>query len=167
VLGTPEYVGQMNESVRSRARSFIIVGYLVVAVGTLASFCWQASTGYLRLSSEADVNLFAQLFASFAFVGAWWFLTQLDLDTSRQLPLIRKAFFGFGLATLLTSTIYLVLLFAYVEISWPYSLIWATGFGNLIASMGFFLTWWDYRSTQSTPEPTPLGRDESPTFESI
>jgi hypothetical protein len=45
--------------------------------------------------------------------------------------------------------IYLVLLFAYVEISWPYSLIWATGFGNLIASIGFFLTWWGYRSASS------------------
>jgi hypothetical protein len=139
----------VNESLRARARSIIIAGYVVVAVGTLALFCWQASTGYLRLSSEADVNLFAQLFASFAFVGAWWFLTQLHLDSSGQLLLIRKAFFGFGLATLLTSVIYLVLLFAYVEISWPYSLIWATGFGNLIASIGFFLTWWGYRSASS------------------
>jgi hypothetical protein len=157
----------VNQSLRSRARSIIIAGYAVVAIGMFAFFCWQASTGYLRLSSEADVNLFAELFASFAFVVAWWFLTQLMLDTSKQLLLIRRTFFTFGLATLFTAILYLVALVAYSEISWPYSVIWSGGFGNLIASIGFFLTWWSYRSARTAAQITSTETDQNPAFESL
>jgi hypothetical protein len=132
-----------------------------------AFFCWQASTGYLRLSSEADVNLFAELFASFAFVGAWWFLTQLTLDTSKQLRLIRRAFFTFGLATLCTAILYLVALVAYSEISWPYSVIWSGGFGNLIASIGFFLTWWSYQPARTMTDIDSPESDQDPALESL
>jgi hypothetical protein len=139
----------VNESLRTFARTLIVSGYVLIAAGIVVEFSNQISMGYLLLSSKEDVSLFAQLFASIAAIAAWWFLTQLALDTERQLTLIRRTFLALALQAAFTSVTFLIIFDSFVHLSWDTAEIWGYGFGTIFTAIGFFLTMVSYRSSAS------------------
>ncbi|MGB7104656.1 MAG: hypothetical protein WBD82_08685 [Acidimicrobiales bacterium] len=146
-LNDEEYLDYMNESLRTFARTMIVAGYVLATAGMVAEFSKQISMGYLLLSSKADVDLFAQVFASIADIAAWWFLTQLTLDTARQLTLIRRAFLALALQAAFASVTFFLFFDSFVHLSWDNAEIWGYGFGTIITAIGFFLMMLSYRSS--------------------
>jgi uncharacterized membrane protein len=157
----------MNESLRTFARSTVVSGYVLIAAGVVVNFINLASTGALLLSSKEDVSLFAQVFASVAYIAAWWILTKLTLDTERQLTLIRWAFLALALQAAFASVTFLIVFDSFVHLSWETSELWGYGFGTIVVAIGFFLMMLSYRSTAPHEDSEWPSSDEGPVEETL
>jgi hypothetical protein len=134
----------MESAARNKARTFVVVGFALIAVGSIINVIRDvATTGYI--SSARGLTLF-QL-ALFPLVGlvaawSWWWLSRIRVDTSEQASFIRRGFYGLALQNVLSTAIVLATLFqmpAFVRDSWNVAPFWAQFWGSLAVSIGFVL----------------------------
>ncbi|HEV3268788.1 MAG TPA: hypothetical protein VGZ68_10345 [Acidimicrobiales bacterium] len=142
----------MDNARRTTAQKFIVAGYFVIFVGTLIEVIWQISNQYFQQSWRVDVDTFSIVFASFAAIIAWWFLSRIVAETSSQTSLIRKAYFGLALQALLLSSNFVLFLTGLPNLSWGSASTWGYCVGTISTAIGFFLMATSYPTSETTSD---------------
>jgi hypothetical protein len=124
---------------RSRARLEIVFGYSVSALGALIDLISWIAQGNLRFSSRIDVQSFASALGLFAAAAAWWFLTQILVESASPGPVVRRALTCLMLAELFVAvaSLSLIGLFQHLQFAWPVAGNTLIGLGALFGAVGF------------------------------
>lgn len=125
---------------RSRARVEILFGFCVTTLGALIGLIWWLSLGSVRYSSNIDVQSFASAFAFLASLAAWWFLSQIIVESASRRSLVRRALIGLMLDELFLAIASLAFVIDYRGEGLTWSLVGngLIGLGALLSGFGFY-----------------------------
>src|ERR1019366_4176249 len=142
----------MESAARKKARTFVVVGFALIAVGSIINVIrGVTSVGYFSLMSSLTLfQLVLSPLVGVAAVWSWWWLSMIRVDTSEQASLVRRGFYGLALRNTLSTAMVLALLFqlpTFNRDSWNVAPFWAQFWGSLAVSIGFVMLG---RSSQST-----------------
>ena len=142
----------MGSTQRQVAHKWIVFGYCALFVGTSIGVIWQVTNQYFVQSWRVDVNSFSAVSASFAALIAWWFLSRINADKPDQISLVRKAFLGLALQSLLVSTNAVIYLVNDPNLSWQSASTWGYALGTTSTMIGFFLMAMSYPSVSNATD---------------
>ena len=142
----------MENTQRRMARNLIVVGYSVIFAGTVTVDAWEISMGYFQQTWRDDVVRSSLVFAYFAAIIAWWFLSRVVANTPPQISLIRKAYFALALQALLLSCSFVFFLIDFPALSWSSASTWTYALGTISTAIGFFLMAASYPSSSNASD---------------
>ncbi len=124
-----------------RSSRYIVTGYTITALGAVVNLINLWSGGALwSQSSRYDVGVMANLLATFAVLGGWWFLGQLRTDEERQRTIIRRGFFLFAVEQVLAAVQISVFAAGTHTVGFRYFVPqWAPALGSAVAALGFLI----------------------------
>lgn len=134
----------MESMERKRARAFVVVGFVLIAVGSVINvFRLVTWVDYFSIaSSRAQFELFLSPLVGVVTVWSWWWLSKIRVANGEQTSFVRKGFYGLALQNALSTALVLAGLFdlpAFDRVSWNVAPIWAEFLGSLVLSIGFIL----------------------------
>ena len=143
----------MNEKSKQVARTWIIAGFVLIAVGALVDLLVLTSNGYIDSSNfRADLQVFSLPLASLAACWAWWFLSKIAAEKSDQRPLFQRAFLGLMLQSLCICITYVNLLWTDPNFDRFTSSLWIQVAGLGATAIGFFLMAREFSSKKMANE---------------
>lgn len=134
------------------AQKWIVFGYSAMFVGTVTGVVWQLTNQYFQQGWRVDENTLTAVFASFAALIAWWFLSRIVADKPDQISLIRRAFLGLSLQAFLFSANTVIYLVSYPNFSLQSGATWGYGVGTISTMIGFFMMAKSYPSVPNTTD---------------
>ena len=134
----------MESAARKKARTFVVVGFALIAVGSIINVIrGVTSVGYFSLMSSLTLfQLVLSPLVGLAAVWSWWWLSRIRVDTSEQASFVRRGFYGLAVQNTLSTAMVLALLFqlpTFNRDSWNVAPFWAQFWGTLAVSIGFVL----------------------------
>lgn len=128
---------------RHRAKTWVVAGFLLTAIGAIWIFIREVTTGHLYSESGFWNGLETTLAPVMALVAlyAWLWLTKLAVEDSTQVAIVRRAFKSFGCYYALSSTVIFINLFqsrAFATFS-GLAPLWIEAVGAFITFLGFIL----------------------------
>jgi predicted MFS family arabinose efflux permease len=124
-----------------RSSRYIVTGYAITALGALINVVnlWSGHDLW-SMSSRYDVEVVANLLSTFAVLGGWWFLSQLNSDDERQRRIIRRGFLFLGCEQLLSGVSISVFASGQHTAGFRYFVpMWAPAAGGVVAAIGFLI----------------------------
>src|SRR5664280_290151 len=103
----------MESAARKKARTFVVVGFALIAVGSIINVIrGVTSVGYFSLASSLTLfQLVLSPLVGLAAVWSWWWLSRIRVDTSEQASFVRRGFYGLALQNTISTAMVLALLF--------------------------------------------------------
>jgi protein-S-isoprenylcysteine O-methyltransferase Ste14 len=134
----------MESVARKRARTFVVVGFALIAVGSIINVIRvMTSADYFSLANGLTLfQLVLSPFVGLVSAWSWWWLSKIRVDTGEQTSFVRRGFYGLALQNVLSTAMVLALLFqlpAFNRDSWNVAPFWAQFWGLLAVSIGFVL----------------------------
>ena len=135
----------IEQSARTRARYTIVIGFVVVAAGSLTTLIQWLVEGQLRYSSNFDIEEFAVALSSLAALFAWWFLSQVIANIHSDTQLVGSALAGLAIQQVFLAVSAFAIVFLFNAISWQLVAESLSGAGSLLISLGFLTLMLTYR----------------------
>ena len=143
----------MNEKSKQVARTWILAGFVLVAVGATVDLLVLTSNGYFDSSNfRANLQVFSLPLASLAACWAWWLLSKIAAEKSDQRPLFQRAFLGLMLQSLCLCITYVNLLWTDPNFDRFTSSLWIQVAGLGATAIGFFLMAREFSSKKMANE---------------
>jgi len=143
----------VNEKSKQVARTWILAGFVLVAVGATVDLLVLTSNGYFDSSNfRANLQVFSLPLASLAACWAWWFLSKIAAEKSDQRPLFQRAFLGLMLQSLCLCITYVNLLWTDPNFDRFTSSLWIQVAGLGATAIGFFLMAREFSSKKMANE---------------
>jgi hypothetical protein len=134
----------MESVARKRARTFVVVGFALIAVGSIINVIRiVTSADYFSLANGLTLfQLALSPFVGLVSAWSWWWLSKIRVDSGGQTSFVRRGFYGLAVQNVLSTAMVLALLFqlpAFNRDSWNVTPFWAQFWGSLAVSIGFVL----------------------------
>lgn len=121
------------------ARSWIVAGFAIQALGTVVNTVVLIHNGYLgHANAAADIQLFTQLVSGIALFLSWWLLSQVAAAPGHA-PTLRRAHVAFSVWSLANALVVATYIWVNPHLSLNTSATWIGGLGSLGAAVGFAL----------------------------
>jgi hypothetical protein len=134
-------VSTMTDYSRHRARTWVVVGFLLTAVGSMWIFIREVTSDHLYSESGFWNGLETTLVPVMALVAlyAWWWLTKLAVEGTTQVTVVRKAFKSFACYYAISSTVLFINLFQFRAFGTFSGLapLWVQAVGAFVTFLGF------------------------------
>jgi hypothetical protein len=131
----------MTEYSTHSARTWVVIGFLLTAVGSIWTFVRVVTDDHLYTQAGFWIGFETTLVPVGALVAlyAWWWLTKVAAEGATQLTVVRKAFKGFACYYAISSTVLFINLFQFHAFQAFASLapLWVQAVGAFITFLGF------------------------------
>jgi len=131
----------MTDYSRHRAQTWVVVGFLLTAVGSIWTFIRVVITDHLYSEAGFWTGLETTLVPVMTLIAlyAWWWLTKLAVEGATQATVVRKAFKGFACYYAISSTVLFINLFQFHPFQAFSDLapLWFQAVGAFITFFGF------------------------------
>jgi hypothetical protein len=121
-----------------------VVGFTLMAVGSIITFVRQADQGYFGVTNSLRWDLeavFSPLMTMVA-LWAWWWMSKIRVSGAEQTTNLRRALYGFSVQFLIYAVAMVTevtSVHSFLADWWNLDQLWIAGLGATCTSLGFFV----------------------------